>query len=154
MKNQIDITVSIDVIYNKLYTTFSKAGEPQAEMLTRKIIENLKLTEMGISQLFQAYLGMEEQTPWVVGDECLINPESVSSWNWDKAATIEKYPLYKDHIKTKIKEIDFRKKRAVVIEFDGFYGGKEKKIAERVYLDDLKTDTDLALMRPDLAKLL
>ena len=109
MNKQVEITVSIDVIYNKLYTTFSKAGEPQAALLATKIIENLELTEMGISQLFQAYMGMEEVTPWVVGDECLVHPDDISSWNWDKPGTIEKYPLYKDHVRERLKILTFER---------------------------------------------
>lgn len=154
MSKTVEIMVSLATIQEKLQDSLRKSGDPNADLIARKIIENLELTEMGLSQLLQAYLGIEEKTPWVVGDECLVDPEKIHRWNWDEDASIKKYPLHKGCIKGKIKELDLRKRSSVVFEFPAVSSGTEKIVTQRLNLDDIKSDLELTLVRPDMAELL
>lgn len=154
MSEHIKLDIPISIIKERLRKVFEKSGEQHSELIIHKILSNLELTEMGLSQLLMAFMGYDEKTDWVIGDECLIHQDRISSWNCDKKETFEKYPLYKDHVKAKIKVIDFRRRRPVTVEFQGIYGGNDKLVSESAHLVDLKSEAGLALVRPGLANLL
>lgn len=159
MSEKVDISIPLSVITDKLYKSLASSGEPNAALIAKKIIENLELTEMGLSHLLQAYLGVEEQTPWVVGDECMVDPSEIHGWTCDVPKMREKGMLHKGYIKGKIKEIDFRKKKAINFEFEGVYITSAKieeirTLTQTVKISKLKSDQDLVLVRPDMAELL
>lgn len=119
MSKLIEMEISPDILKNRLENLLSKAGEENAELVSRIIIENLACTELGIPQLVSAFLGVEEKHPWLVGDKVLFPFKDVYSWYCDKDAMKEKnYNLFKDHVVGYIKEINPRKKEGVQFQFD------------------------------------
>lgn len=153
MKKQVDISIPLSVIEDKIRQVFEKAGDPNASLISKIIAENLETTEVGISQTLLAFMGIEETTPWREGDECLVEPEKISSWIFDRKATEAAGLYYKGHIKARIKSINLRKKRAVTIEFDAIDVGKMRKCNSEVALNEIKFEKELVLTRPDLADL-
>ena len=159
-KEPVEIQIPIKLIQERLTNALVKGGEENGVLISKMIIENLEPTDMGISQMIMAFMGMEETTNWVVGDECMVHPDRISTWECDKEEMIKRgHSIHKDHIKGKIKNIDLRKKYAVTFEFNSLYKSSTGEITERkatqpTRLVDLKSDDDLKLVRPDLAGLM
>jgi hypothetical protein len=131
MKKEIKITMSPDVIKKMLEKSFRTAGELHAELIARMIVDNLATTEMGISQLIFAYMGVEEKLPWLVGDQCLVNPDYISGYYCDKDGMIAiKHNMHKGMFIAKITDIEMTKERNIKFEFEGFEKNSkgEKKV--------------------------
>lgn len=157
MKKDIEIQISLDVVKQKLKSALEKGGEPHAELITKMIVENLEISEMGISQLLLAFMGIEETTSWVVGDECMVHPDKISSYSWERDLTEKAVPFYKGHVKGKITAINLRKKKPVTFGFTGIYSTNSTTVRDLsvdLKLSELKSDEDLKLVRPDLASLM
>lgn len=157
MKKDIEIQISLDVIKQKLKIALEKGGEPHAELVTKIMVENLELTEMGISQLLMAFMGIERQISWVVGDECMVHPDKITSYSWERDLTEKAVPFYKGYVKGKILTIDLRKKKSITFGFTGIYSTNSTAVSDLkhdVTVSDLKSDDDLKLVRPDLASLM
>ena len=160
MKKSTEIYIPIKLIQERLTKALVKGGEENAVLISKMIIKNLEHSDVGISQLTMAFMGMEETTNWVIGDECMVHPDRISTWECDTKEMLEKgHSIHKGHVKGVIKSIDMQKKYNVAFEFQGLYKSStgdivERKITQPLKLEDLKSDEDLKLVRPDIASLI
>lgn len=159
METHSELLMSLATIKEKLMKTLSKGGEPHAELISKQIIENLSTTEMGLTHLIYAFMGIEEKLKWVVGDECMVPIKGISSWGSDFAAMDREGMIQHGHVKCTIANINLRKKRSVTVKFDGIYtlstGPEERRsISAAVHASSLVPKSDLKLERPDIADLL
>jgi len=160
MNKQIEITMALSTVEKRVSDALTNGNTPHSKLIAKVIVENLDTTEMGLSQLLLSFMGIEETCAWAIGDECLVHLDKLSSWRMEKEEMRSWDKLHKGHVKGKIIEIDLRKKRAITFEFDGLYkstGNQEsevKKLEERVTVDVIKRDADLALARPNISTLI
>jgi len=156
----VDLQVPISLIKQMLKEVFAAGKHPHSELLAKIIVNNLDTTEMGLSQTIMAFMGIEETTKWVVGDETMINPKDIYAWGVDKDLMKSEGMLHKGHIKGTIEEINMHKKRGVTFKYEGASkdsttGEIKRKIEnDTVRLADLKSDEDLILKRPDIASMI
>ena len=121
MKKEIKITMSPNIVHAKLEAMFKLAGETNAELIARMIVDNLATTEMGMGQLIFAFMGIEEKIPWLVGDTCLVHPNYISSWDCDKEGMIKKgFNMHNGHFIATITDIDMRVERNIKFKFKGY----------------------------------
>lgn len=149
MKEEVEIQISPELIQQRLRAILEKGGEPNAELVSLMIVDNLVTTDMGISQLVYAFLGIEEKLPWLVGDIVMVDASKIHSWDCEKDEMIKKgYSIHKGHFVGKIKEIDMRKRHSITFEFDGLYKPssgiiEERKCNTRLSPSSLKFPKDL-----------
>lgn len=144
MSKQAEIKIPLGVLEKQLLEKLNNV--PYAKLISKVIISNLEPTERGISQLFMAFMGMEDTTPWLVGDEALIAPKDIHSWVCEKNEMIErKISIHKGKFKVTIKNIDMNRTDNIYITFLGLYGTlyEEKQIEQWVKADELIFDLDL-----------
>ena len=158
MDKQVEIPISLSIIKDRLKNIFKSGGEPYPDLVTDVIIDNLETTEKGLTQLLLAFMGIQEKTAWVVGDECMVYPDKIPSYYYERKETEEAGLLYKGHLKGTIMDIDFTKKKSIKFRFRGMYksGAKieERDIDHDIAVEDLRSDHDLVLKRPDIADIL
>ncbi len=155
-KDRVTLEVSTHIILERLQDALEAGGNPHAKLIAEQIIEHLEPTDMGLSSLLLAFMGHKEKTDWMTGDECMVDPKKIYNWSCEKSEMEKAGMFHKGCIKGIIKDLDLRKKRSVVFEFDGLDGSdpNPKKMTQELTVHDIQSDKDLVLVRPNLGGML
>ena len=154
MKKPIKIEVNPDLVRTRLTQALANGGEPQAELVAKKIVEHLEMTEMGMTQLIFAFMGIEEKCNWIVGDECMVHLDVLTSWDFDREKTIKEGLVHGNHIKGMITNIDMRKKKPIEFTYNAYYAATSPDVREIktwINIQAVTREPDMLLARPGVA---
>jgi hypothetical protein len=116
-KQYLDVRVSMDQLIKRLEDCFVK-NLPNRSLIAETIINNLVLTEMGLSHLYNAFSGIKPYIHVKIDDEVLVPWDSLPTWRLDKKLMMEKgYLIKKDYVRATIKSIDLSKRDSIEIEY-------------------------------------
>ena len=148
MKRTADIKVPLALLEKQLQEMLQNDN---AKLIAKIIISNLAGTEVGLSQLLMAFMGMKEEAKWLIGDELLLDPKHLRSWEIDKDDMVEKkMSMHKNKFKVTIKAIDMTKLNNMRVVFPGIYNGTTREIDVSVSQDKLEFDIDLNISPQDV----
>lgn len=82
----INVSISTDELKQALLKCFAK--HEHKEIIVNVIIGTLNQTEIGLSHLYKALLGVEPQTKLKIGDKVLANFYTLPTWRMDKDKTL------------------------------------------------------------------
>lgn len=103
MKNKISIDIFIEDIQKQLEKILIS---PHSKIIGKIIIGHLDQTSLGLSQLYKAMQGIDNEISWKAGMNIQIKKDAIynSSINWDKME--EKGLIYQGYIKAQITSVN------------------------------------------------
>lgn len=120
MEEIIQINVSKAELKKRLAKKFSK-DTPHAMMIASCIIDNLCHTEAGLSNLMNAFDGVEmniEDLGYNINEQVRVHQRSLSSYSWDKDAMKKARILVNDTVEAQILEYDRTKRECVKVKYN------------------------------------
>ncbi len=114
MSKDVTITVSMEQIKRALQKLIKSE---HSKLIANVIVDNLSITDRGLSQLYNAFTGIEETCPYKIGQEILADVHALSSWRFDKPAMIEAGIIVNNKMKCGIMEIDMLKNSCLHVKY-------------------------------------
>jgi hypothetical protein len=126
-KDYIEVKVKVKDIEAMLKDKLTGAYNKEVAQI---VISNLKTTELGIEQLYNAFSGILPTTDVKVGDSVLINASTLPSWRIDFDKTKEAGFMYQSKMKGIVEYIDLCKIACYRVKYsyvDKSDGGKKEE---------------------------
>lgn len=60
-----------------------------SDLISQVIVDNLSVTEVGLSQLYKSFSGLKDEFKFKVGQKVLVNESNLYSWRIDKEKMAE-----------------------------------------------------------------
>ena len=118
-----------------------------ASLIAETIISHLDLTDLGLSQLMGAIVGLKKNTEYKLLDEVYIPIERLARWRINKENMKKENMMHKDLILCKIVAIDLRKHENIRVQYEFIRDNGEKEIesefATKIEYIVSKIDNDL-----------
>jgi hypothetical protein len=99
-------------------------------LITQQIIDNLSITDQGLSQLYQALSGVRPHFKFKVLDTVFIPFDSLATWRMNKENMTAANILFKDKVKGVIKQVDTLRTYPYLVEYTLINDTKEESIDE------------------------
>lgn len=154
-KKTFNIEISIDTLKKRIEKVFVSSKEPHAKLLSKMIMANLTETEVGIKQVFLAFLGIEETIPYMVGDNIIVNSDYLPTWRWNKERMKEL--IVNKTLKAKITEIYPHKNFNIGLSYQCYKDGFEElqEDTSTIQLSNvIQLDSKGTIARPDISEIL
>lgn len=127
----INVSISTDELKQALLKCFAK--HEHKEIIVNVIIGTLNQTEMGLSHLYKALLGVEPQSKLKIGDKVLANLQNLPTWRIDKDKTLANGLLDKnDNMVCTVTAINNYKSDNIEIEIN-YMNSKEDEVQKDTY---------------------
>ena len=116
MKKYVDIRVSTDQMKSTLRTKLSDKC-PYKEVLVDAIIDTLAETEMGLSNLYNAFSGVIPTVHVKIGDDVLVSFDHLPTWRMDRERMREAGHLERGYVKCTVKEIHLQRRESIIVQY-------------------------------------
>lgn len=114
MNKDVTITVTIDQIKQALQKLIKSE---HSKLIANVIVDNLSVTDRGLSQLYNAFTGVQDICPYKIGQEVLVDVHALSSWRFDKKAMKDANIIINDKIKCSITDIDMLRNTCIHVKY-------------------------------------
>jgi len=64
-------------------------GSEYSDLISQVIVDNLSVTEVGLSQLYKSFSGLKDEFKFKVGQKVLLNKSNLYSWRIDEGKMME-----------------------------------------------------------------
>jgi hypothetical protein len=139
-KTHIDVKVSVESIRDSLR---KRIISENSMLITDVIINNLKNTEMGLEQLFNALSGIEDKISYKVGDHVMVEVDPLYTWKFSKEKSAEAGLFLNNRIRAQIMEINPYSKTPLNLIYDVVDNkGEYIKVESPVKIDQVCLEDD------------
>ncbi len=116
-RTYIEVKIATDEIRKTLLSCLDK-NNPHRELIATTIMEHLKITDMGLEQLFNAFSGLKPSVHVKIGDTVLVKYNNLPSWRMNEERMRNAGMIYRDtYIKGEVHSIDLLRKDSVCFKF-------------------------------------
>jgi len=112
MEEVVNISITKEQIFKKLKSILKNE---HAHLISKIIIDNLAITEVGLSQLYKSFTGVEDTIDFRLGDEVYVKYESLNTWRLSKDKMIANGLLVQGVVRCTIDEINMQRNNSVKI---------------------------------------
>ena len=127
-KNKVSINIDMEDVYEVLKDRIANGDEKNAEELAKIICGCLSKSDHNIELIYNALLGKKLIIPYKVGDIVMVHENGLSTWNFDKEATVKAGIIVNSVVKAKITNIDKYEWCPYVIEHEAITSKGTKEI--------------------------
>ena len=103
MEEVVNITITKEQIFKKLKSILKSE---HAHLISKIIIDNLAITEVGLSQLYKSFTGVEDTVDFRLGDEVYVEWNQLNTWRFNKDKMIANGLLEQGVVRCTIIEIN------------------------------------------------
>jgi hypothetical protein len=147
MNNSISIEITVEEITNLLKKALYSSQHK--DILTKVIMGNLEITNVGLSQLFKALQGIDNEIKWKVGMNILLKENMLYSSSIDKVKMIEKGMIHQGWVKAHIIKVDIYNSYPLTVKYDMINKDNEiQSNTQTVSLDYVTNDDELIEFLP------
>lgn len=130
-KKYIELKISVEQLENILIKSI-KLNTPHRELIAKTILHSLSHTEMGMTHLYNAFVGIEYHYHVKIGDRVLVKFENLPTWRMNKDHTQEAGLLIKgEYMMGVVSDINQERIEGVQISFH--YVNDQKEMQEGTF---------------------
>ena len=114
-KEHINIRVSLEELRAGLQKMIRSE---HSSLISKVIIDNLSVTEVGLQQLYRAMSGVSEKFKYKTLDEVSVKYDALSTWRMDKEKMKEANLIFQDHVNGTVTEVDPQRSQPYHINYE------------------------------------